>query len=214
MSADFSQVTILRATVKGFALLFCLAFPATAAAQTTNADILRKLAADCIGPIATPYATLVVNPDPLNPFLTHAVVSRLRQDEKDIFLDPGAAPEDTARQTAEAVALTYFVDDAAVGYEARGRRRIERTLELQLSYLMTDVNARVLTDSTCTLKYEDLIARSDLDAVESESIPLTKGEHPRRGWLRRYAEPIVVAGATAVAVYLFFNVRSDANDSQ
>jgi hypothetical protein len=141
-------------------------------------------------------------------------VSGLRDSGKEVFLEIRPALSDSASTSTGDAALTFFIQDARVKYEPDGRRHVTRSIDLELSFVLVGEASRVLADSTCSRQYDDRIRRADLDAVENESIPLTQGERPRRGWLRRYAEPIVVAGATAVAVYLFFNVRSDANDSQ
>ena len=186
----------------------------SAAAQTTNADILRRLAADCLSPVAAPYSSLTLHSDPLNPFLNQAVISQLRDSGKEVFLVMLPAVSDSLNRSPGDMSLTYFVQDARVGYEADGRRHVTRTIDLELSYLLVAPDSKVIADSTCTRRYDDRIRRADLDAIENETIPITQGERPKRGFLRRYAEPIVVAGATAVAVYLFFNVRSDADNSQ
>jgi hypothetical protein len=187
--------------------------PQGAAGQETNADILERLAVECVQPVAEPYTTIVLNPDPVNPFLNQAIISALRDNGKDLFLASETAVYDTTSLSPAEPLLTFFLEGATVDYRKKGRRTIDRSVGLRLSYLLTNRNSRVIADSTCFRSFSDEIAYSDLDAVETESIPLTKGKRPRQSWIRRYAEPIVVAGATAVAVYLFFNVRSDSNDS-
>lgn len=194
-------------------LMAPVALPHGVQAQQTNAEIFRDMAVECLQPVVEPYSDLVLNTDRVNPFLNQAVISAFRDAGKGIFLHPEVAAGDSLALPSAHAYVAYFVEHGSVEYSRRGRRSIGRAVELQLSYLLSDAGARVIADSTCSRTYEDEISRSDLDVVETESIPITKGERPRRSWIRRYAEPIVVASATAVAVYLFFNVRSDSNDS-
>lgn len=179
-------------------------------AQETNAHILRQLAGDCVGPVAEPFRTVVLRSDPVSGFLTPGVVAALTGPGRAVYVDP-AAPADSLPGRPVDATISFLVDGVTIRYDRSGRRHVARTVELHLAYIATDASARVLADSTCAMSAQDVISRSSLDSIENPDIPLTTGRRPQRSWLRRYVEPAVVASATAVAVYLFFNVRSDTN---
>lgn len=200
------------AAISVLAVLMTLAGTPDSRAQSTNAEILQQLAVGCLPPDATSFRGLTVRSDRQHSFLDQAIVGSLANRGLDVYLEAGV-DHDSTSNPAHTAFLTYFVREAVVRYERKGRRRISREIALEMGYILQDSTGRVAADSTCADAYSDEILRTQLDAVESESIPVTRGERPRGSWIRRYAEPVIVGAATAVAVYLFFNVRSDANDS-
>ncbi len=56
--------------------------------------------------------------------------------------------------------------------------------------------------------YNDTLKYNDIQNVENDDYPFTKGEIPPEPFLSSLFEPIVAVGAAAVAVILFFTVRS------
>jgi hypothetical protein len=73
-------------------------------------------------------------------------------------------------------------------------------------------NYTVKTDSTVfkdfSYSYNDTLKYDDIQNVENADYPFTKGEIPPEPFLSSLFEPIVAVGAAAVAVILFFTVRS------
>lgn len=73
-------------------------------------------------------------------------------------------------------------------------------------------NYTVEGDSTIfknfSYSYKDTLKYDDIKNVENDSYPFTKGEIPPEPFLSSLFEPIVAIGAAAVAVILFFTVRS------
>ena len=188
--------------------------PAVARAQATNAEILQEMAVQCVRPLATPYARLSLRPDPANPFLNQAVFNALTEDDKLLYLDSKDRTIDSVAAANEVDAsLGFNVERVSIRYARDGRRKVTRNIDLDLSYILVGPDRRILSNQTCSTSHADQIHRSQMDEVENQTIPLTQGVRPSRGWLRRYAEPVVIGAASAVAVYLFFNIRSDSNES-
>ena len=73
-------------------------------------------------------------------------------------------------------------------------------------------NYTVEGDSTVfkgfSYSYNDTLKYDDIKNVENDSFPFTKGEIPPEPLLSSLFEPIVAIGVAAVAVILFFTVRS------
>ncbi len=54
----------------------------------------------------------------------------------------------------------------------------------------------------------DVVYLSEIDEVENPAIPLTHGKIPVEGLFSTLAEPLIVVGAIAMALFLLFSVRS------
>jgi len=59
-----------------------------------------------------------------------------------------------------------------------------------------------------TASFTDTVAVSDVGDIEQASIPVTRGVLPAEDFFSGIAEPLVVVGAIAVAIFLLFTVRS------
>ena len=131
-----------------------------------------------------------------------------REDGRALFLADSAAQ----RGGPAAVRVMYTIEEARVGYERARRKQLARTVTLALRYSVTASNGRLLAEDRCRETFSDTIRRAGRAPLESEAFPETQGTVPRAGWMRRYLEPAVLAAATAITVYLFFNLRSDRSD--
>jgi len=54
----------------------------------------------------------------------------------------------------------------------------------------------------------DTIQVSQVPLLEDPNVPVTQGTLPAEGFFSSLAEPLIMIGAVAVAVYLLFTVRS------
>ena len=108
--------------------------------------------------------------------------------------------------------MSPFIEEARVGYARARRKQLNRTVTLALRYTFAAADGRLLGEARCRETFTDTIRRADRADLESEAFPETQGDAPRAGWMRRYLEPAVLAAATAITVYLFFNLRSDRTD--
>jgi hypothetical protein len=67
---------------------------------------------------------------------------------------------------------------------------------------------RVVVSDAFTASASDTVRVDDLPALESSSVASTRGAAPSEGFIDRIVEPFIIVGATGVAVYLLFNIRS------
>ncbi|MBI4534802.1 MAG: hypothetical protein HY708_00900 [Ignavibacteriae bacterium] len=90
-----------------------------------------------------------------------------------------------------------------------GTKLLDRKVTLFLSARAVDLRTgSILTASDFEESKIDTIALSDLTVVENPNLPITRGVLPREGFFSNFAEPLILLGAIAVAVFLLFNVRS------
>lgn len=180
------------------ALFLTICAVSTAAAQSTNLSLYQEMAVECLSELPADVDSLILEAPQNMPYVRSALVALWQADGRDVFFPD--APISTAR-------LAYDVEEAAVTYVRRGDR-FEREVRLTLRYTVTTESGRVLADDRCSRSRQDLIARAEVDAVQSPVYAETQGQLPRGGWFRRVLEPAVLTAAAAVAVYLFFALRS------
>lgn len=90
-----------------------------------------------------------------------------------------------------------------------GSRMVDRRVTVGTSVKLVDKSSgAILFADQMEEYYTDSIAVSDLEAVEDESLPFTRGKIPEGGFFSSIIEPLVALGAVAVAVLLLFHVRS------
>lgn len=178
--------------------------PQQAAAQTTNLELYQDMALDCLGDAATGIDTVALQASERMPYVRSALVKKWQDEGLVVF---------QADSAAQYPLLAYEIEQAEVAYARRGRQ-IARRVALGLRYSLTTSSGRIMLDDRCAEERSDLIDRDALEVVESDAYPETRAEAPHGGWFRRYLEPVVITAATAVAVYLFFSLRStQADDS-
>lgn len=188
-------------------LIVILAFCAgSAGAQSTNLSLFQDMAVACLGDLPQGVRDVVLNAPSEMPYVRSALVSSWQSSGHAIFI------EDDANDTSDRRARVMFaVEDVRVAY-ARSSGRLSRSVHLSLRYSISDPEGRILVDDRCAERRSDEIAWGDVDAVEHEAYPETQGALPPAGRFRRLIEPAVVTAATAVAVYLFFTLRSAGGD--
>lgn len=172
-------------------------------AQPTNLEALQTLAVRCLAEVPDTTRALRVEAPAQTPYLRAALVNRWQQENRSIFLP------DSSLHTPNLPRLRYTVEAINVAYARAGRKRLQRTVTLALHYTYTAPGGRLLADDRCRETFTDTIRRADQAAVESDAYPETQGATPRGSWRRRYLEPALLAAATAVTVFLFFNLRND-----
>lgn len=195
------SVETLRRAAAAFALFFLGggAFGLGGAfAQTTNLSLYQELAIDCLGEIPASFDSLTLNAPERMPYVRSALITHWQDDGRTIF---------QTDSTAARPQLTYEIEDARVLYDRDGRD-LAREIVLALRYSLMDPAGRIVADDRCVERHSDVIARDALTVVQEAAYAETQGEAPQGGWFRRYVEPAVIAAATAVAVYLFFTLRS------
>ncbi len=86
-----------------------------------------------------------------------------------------------------------------------GTEKIPRSFRLIGNYLIQNNNAGV---KRFEYSYSDTINADEINDVENLSYPFTRSEVPAEPFFSNIWEPVIAIGAAAVAVYLFFSVRS------
>lgn len=138
----------------------------------------------------------------LNEYLENIVVSRLNDSGFKFFLKSC----DTCRK------LQISVNKFAIDYKRIRREKptnlIVRTIELELIALIKDPET-FIKSITYPKTYRDTISTDNFDFVEQDGAPFTapKPKEPEN-FLKKYFEPIAIIGSTALAILLFFTVRS------
>lgn len=184
--------------------MLVLSWAAPAFGQSTNLALYQDLAIECLAAVPGEVDSLSLESPTRMPFLRSALIARWQEDGRSIF------EADSSRDVAH---LVYHIDDARVVY-GRADGDVARHVVLGMRYTLTAPDGRILADDRCAKDFSDVIPRGALAAVENEAYAETQADPPEAGWFRRYLEPVVITAATAVAVYLFFTLRSnEAEDS-
>lgn len=119
------------------------------------------------------------------------------------------------QDTAAPLAAAFSLSDAWVEYSnvrkdgLFGSKLVDRKVGIQLTSKFTDrKTGSILWASGKTQSAVDTIELSEINRVENPTIAFTRGTLPRESFFSNFAEPLILLGAIAVAVFLLFNVRS------
>jgi hypothetical protein len=108
------------------------------------------------------------------------------------------------------VRVNFVIDNAAVEYSEPekgglfGSFLTKRKVELSGNYFISgksQINDFKLVDT-------DTVDVDEVDNLENRAFPFTQGDLPAEPFFSSILEPVVAIGAAAVAVILFFSVRS------
>ncbi|HUI11675.1 MAG TPA: hypothetical protein VL221_15175 [Bacteroidota bacterium] len=90
-----------------------------------------------------------------------------------------------------------------------GPHLVDRSVTLTARTRLADrLEGRVLESGEHTASFTDTVAVDAVQDLEQAAIPVTKGVLPGEDFFSGIAEPLVVVGAVAVAIFLLFTVRS------
>ena len=203
----------LNARVGRIHALFCListpflSVPTLAQDVPSNLSIYEELAINCLGPLARDSDSLLVVPPASMPYVTGALLTSW-QDEGRVVFD-----STFARLDAPLPILSWKIEHASVNYRRERRKMAARTVYLSLRYTVVSASGKLLEHDVCSEHYDDVVPRDRLPSLEFVAFPETRAEAPPAHWTRRYLEPVVLGTATALAAFLFFNLRSGRADS-
>ena len=178
---------------------------ARAQVAPSNLETYQILAKRCLAEAPGVAQTFALAAPGVMPYLRTTLVDAWRAEGRTIFL------ADTSYQAPaqEMPRLDYAVERAAVTYAPARRKHVGRQVSLEVRYTFASHQGRILAGDRCSELHSDVVLRRDISALETEAFPETKGVLPRAGWTRRYLEPAALATATALTVFLFFNLRSE-----
>ena len=178
---------------------------AQAQSTPTNMAVMQQLAIDCLAAVPAQVDTLHINSHGSVPFILPSVTRALQDNGHVVYMGSDS--------TSNRPELSWMVERVDVGYARAKSRAIQRTVRLDLQYMLVAANRNVIGSGPCDRTFTDVILRDELTAIESAAYPETQAEPPKASWLRRYVEPVVLAVATGLAAFLFFNLRSDRADA-
>lgn len=196
--------------VRAWAVLSCLTLvPLSAAlAQPTNLEAYQILALRCLTEAPDTTQTFQLDAPAQMPYLRTALAQHWRGEGRVLFL-VDSLHSGSGLATSR---LRYEIEEARIAYARARRKQLVRTVTLALRYTFTAADGRLLREDRCRDIFTDTIRRSERETLEWDAFPETQGEIPGGSWIRRHLEPAVLAAATAVTVYLFFNIRSERTD--
>ncbi len=90
-----------------------------------------------------------------------------------------------------------------------GSKKIRRTVSTTLMcQLMRTTTQEVIVSRSYSQELSDTVSVDDIADLERGISSYRQGEVPSEDFLDRALEPLIIIGATGIAVFLFFHVRS------
>ncbi len=173
----------------------------TAAAQPTNEAVFSGLAAECLPPLPDAAGGIRLRAPDAMPFVRSAIVNAWKGEGRSVYVEDSLFAQPYP-------AFSYSVSDARVRYARAGRGKLQRTVDLELRYTLTGADGLVLNDAPCRKQWVDVVPLREAERLATAAYPETQAALPDAGWRRRYLEPSLLLGATALSVYLLFSLRS------
>jgi hypothetical protein len=192
--------------VRGIVILWIIAGALPTAAQPTNMQVLERLATECLDELDLPDA-LKLSADARFEGIAIAVAQYLRERDVRIY------QADTLATNRAMSLLNYSIEDLGFAYSRAGRN-YERHGSLRMAIRLLADDGEVVVVERCERMYEDRVARGDIERIERGAYPQATAELPPANIRRRVVEPVLLAGATAVSVILFFTLRSKRTTSE
>ncbi len=193
-------------TIVGLLVAGCWSFipvlVSSAQELPTNAQLFENLGLECLGDVPHAADSLTLVPPSNLPYLTSALIQHWQQQGTELY------STDSLRTSKPYFSLSWEISRATITYTRAGRRTISRSAELDLRYSFLGKDGEFLVHDSCQRAFSDRIPKGIVEQLESPAYPETQAELPPESWIRRYLEPVVLAAATGLAAFLFFNLRS------
>lgn len=102
---------------------------------------------------------------------------------------------------------------AKIIYSSMHRKGLKKFVQRSIS---VSLQAQVIESKTGNVilsnhfkdEYRDTVNVDDINIIEDKNIPMTRAELPDESIIDRLIEPIIIIGATGVAIFLLFHIRS------
>ncbi|MYF41309.1 MAG: hypothetical protein F4221_10780 [Rhodothermaceae bacterium] len=169
---------------------------------STNAQLFENLGLECLGDIPHEADSLTLVPPPNLPDLKSALIQQWQLQGTELF------STDSLRTSKPYYSLSWEISRATITYARAGRRTLSRSAKLDLRYSFLGKDGEFLVHDSCQRAISDRIPKGIVEQLESPAFPETQAELPPDSWIRRYLEPVILAAATGLAAFLFFNLRS------
>ncbi len=132
-----------------------------------------------------------------------------------VFADSFPKSDQPARATTPRYSLNAMVVNMQIHYDTPfhdgifGPEKVRRTAAVSLAYQSADEETKEIRSSRTLLDDDvDTVSVGEISTLEQPALKSTHAILPDASALDRFMEPLIIVGATAVAVYLFFHVRS------
>jgi hypothetical protein len=201
----------LSVLVAGLGLVHGLHAQDSASAVTTNMRVYQSLATSLTDSVASlvpvadsPRVSVKIEPPDVAWFLQDAVERPFRTRK---FL---ISANDSGRYSVEFGALGMNVEYSNLRRSGLfGARIMDRSVTLLARLRLVDrVEGRVLASGERKGVFTDTVPLSQINVIEHAAVPSTRGTLPPEDFFSGIAEPLVIMGAVAVAIFLLFTVRS------
>ena len=135
------------------------------------------------------------------------IVETLKRLRYNVFFSP-LADGDKGAAIDLAVVETTVRYGGAFREGFLGERKAGRTISTVISANARSALDEVLFAGSLSKTSKDTVSVGEIPDLENSFIPFTHGEPPEGGALDNILKPVVIVGASAVVIYLFFTVRS------
>ena len=174
--------------------------------------VLAQLAGTCLAPAILPLNDFRFLAQGRATFLASSLTRRGIEEGKNVHLDGSKTQNDEADSLSLPV-LAWTVDRAAIDLKRAGRKSVERSSAVALTWWLSDPSGRLLDTQSCSKNSTDVLERRVAKALADERYPETNPDLPLASRWRQIVEPVVLTGATAIGTYLLFNLRSRRADN-
>jgi hypothetical protein len=135
-----------------------------------------------------------------------AISSALKGDSLIVFATPDSSSQYRMGVSAPAVRVRYtnMYRDGMFGAQ-----KVRREIAAEMTATVTrGVSREVIYSGMVKHEMADSVKVDAVPSIENESVPASRATLPSEKGMDRFVEPFVIIGATAVAIFLLFHVRS------
>lgn len=141
-------------------------------------------------------------------FITHAIIAALQPELRKVYSRADSVHGPFIDITLHVLALGVDYGDERRN-RSSGRNEVGRTVRTDIRYLVVRNPSKfILADKTFSRTCRDVIDESAITLMENPRIRCTQSANRRDSMLDKMVEPFFIIGATGLAVYLLFHVRS------
>ena len=178
----------------------------------SHETVLAQLASTCLAPAVEGVTDFRFIAQGRAPFLASALSRMWIDENKNVHLSE-SPPQSAESDVSSLPLLAWTIDRATIHLERAGRKSVERTSDIALTWWLSESTGRLLNTKTCSLSSSDEMTRREAEALADVRFSETNPDLPPAARWRRIVEPVVLTGATAVGTYLLFNLRSRRADN-
>jgi len=152
--------------------------------------------------------TVRVDPSAERGITAATIASTLKEDSVVTYahVDSGRAGRPLLAVTACELSVTYanMHRDGTFGNKKVSRR----VFGLIVGEVTAAGSGAIVWSGRESSDWTDTVSVDEIPKIETSALPITHAELPAEDSIDRYVEPLIIIGATAVAVWLLFSVRS------